>query len=237
MAQYNREQGNWVIYLERHGPDAAPPKWLKTWKGDGILVRTGNRRMARAVLDTGIPAVAFRWAIRAPGLPTIGPDNHAVAQMAATHLRDRGFRNFACLGFATGIYPELDERMSAFVQLLGTIGFACEVFQTEQHRGEEREQKRITRWIQSLPKPLGVMACNDACGLRVLNACSWAGVKVPNEVAVVGVSNDDCLCTLAHPPLSSIDLAPLPIGYDAAALLNRLMSGERMPRRRSSCRR
>ena len=126
VAQYNHEHANWVIYLQRHGPDAPPPKWLKTWKGDGILVRTGNRRMARAVLQTGLPAVAFRWAISTPGLPAIGPDNHAVAEMAATHLRERGFRDFACLGFSAGTYPELDERMSAFAHILGGWGFTCE---------------------------------------------------------------------------------------------------------------
>ena len=227
VAQYNREHGNWVIYLERHGPDAPPPKWLKTWKGDGILVRTGNRRMARAVLATGLPSVAFRWIINAPGLPSIGPDNHAVARMAAAHFRERGFRNFACCGFTEGLQPELDERVHAFVEETGAWEFRCEVFKVDHNRNETREQKRITQWIKSLPKPVGLMACNDTCGLRLLNACAWADIKVPDEVAVVGVSNDDCLCALCHPPLSSIDLAPRSIGYDAAALLDRMMNGAR----------
>jgi len=229
VAQYNHEHGNWIIHLQRHGPDAPPPKWLRTWKGDGILVRTANPRTARAVVATGLPAVAFRWAISTSGLPTIGPDNRAVAEMAATHLRERGFRSFACLGFSVGTYPELDERMSAFGDILNAQGFACEVFHAQQHRSEESQQTQITRWLKSLPKPLGLMACNDACGLWTLNACAWAEIKVPDEVAVVGVSNDDCLCTLAHPPLSSIDLAPRSIGYEAAASLDRLMSGETLP--------
>ncbi|MFZ5832788.1 MAG: XylR family transcriptional regulator, partial [Planctomycetota bacterium] len=212
VAQYNHEHGNWVIHLQRHGPDAPPPKWLKTWKGDGILVRTANPRMARAVVATGLPAVAFRWAIRTPGLPTIGPDNHAVAEMAAAHLRERGFRSFACLGFSAGTYPELDERMSAFGDTIKARGFACELFRAQQNRSEESQQKQIMRWLKSLPKPLGLMACNDACGLWTLNACAWAEINVPDEVAIVGVSNDDCLCALAHPPLSSIDLAPRSIG-------------------------
>lgn len=226
VAQYNREHGNWVIHLERHAPHAPPPKWLKTWKGDGILVRTSNRRMARAVIATGLPSVAFRWGIHAAGLPSIGPDNRGVAQLAAAHLRERGFRHFACCGLTEGPQPELDERVRAFVEEIGALEFRCQVFRVDPKRSAEREQKRITQWIKSLPKPVGLMACNDANGLHVLNACAWAEVKVPDEVAVVGVGNDDCLCTLCHPPLSSIDLAPRSIGYDAAALLDRIMQGE-----------
>ena len=85
------------------------------------------------------------------------------------------------------------------------------------------------KWIKSLPKPVGVMACNDERGLQVLDACRRAGVAVPDEVAVIGVDNDLPMCELAIPPLTSVDVNAEGIGYEAAALLERMMSGKKPP--------
>lgn len=226
VAQFNREHGHWIIRFESHRMDEPPPKWLKTWKGDGILVRVGNRRLAAAVLETGVPAVAFRWAVPTPGIPAIGTDHHAVAEMAAAHLRERGFRHFAACGPAPGVQAPLDERVNAFARVVGGLGFPCGVFQAKPGRTWEQEQAEIVRWLKSLPRPVGIMACNDERGLQVLNACYRAGIPVPEQVAVLGAGNDDCLCSLSHPPLSSMDLAPRRIGCDAAALLERMMDGK-----------
>jgi LacI family transcriptional regulator len=90
-------------------------------------------------------------------------------------------------------------------------------------------QDDLGRWLKSLPKPVGIMACNDIRGQQVMNACRRVEVLVPEEVAVIGVDNDELFCELSDPPLTSIALDTLRIGYEAAALLERIMSREKPP--------
>jgi LacI family transcriptional regulator len=89
----------------------------------------------------------------------------------------------------------------------------------------EQEQRILLAWLKSLPKPVGLMACNDICGREVLQACAAAGLRAPDDVAVVGVDNDELMCELSNPPLSSIALDVEKAGYEAARLLDSLMSG------------
>jgi LacI family transcriptional regulator len=159
-----------------------------------------------------------------PGLPSIGPDNQAVARLALEHLRERGFRQLGFCGLPRGVDPPMDDRADAFLESARQTGLPCSRFPAARRGSWEREHKLLIQWVRLLPKPAGVMTCNDTRGLQVLRACFQAGIAVPDQVAVVGAGNDDCLCSLAHPPLSSIDLAPELVGYEAAALLDRLMA-------------
>jgi LacI family transcriptional regulator len=229
VAQYNHEHTRWTIYFEPHAPNEPPPNWLKSWKGDGILARITNRRIAKAVLDLGVPVVELRRMIAVRGMPSIGPDNNLVAGLALAHLRARGFRHFGFCGLPLGLDPPMDIRANAFRRCVEEAGGTVSLFNAQRGVAWQQEQSRIAQWIQSLPKPAGVMACHDDRGLRVLRACASVGVAVPDQVAVIGAGNDDCLCDLSEPPLSTVDLAPQTIGYDAAALLDRLMDGQRSP--------
>lgn len=229
VARYTHEQARWTVYFEPHALDEPPPKWLKTWKGDGILARVGNRRTAKAVLAVGVPVVELRRMLTLPGIPAIGPDHQAVARLATGHLLERGFRHFGFCGLPRGVDPPLDDRADAVVRHLRGLGFQCSLFPADRGIPWEQEQKRLVRWIRSLPKPAGVMTCQDNRGLQVLRACALAGIAVPGQVAVIGAGNDDCLCNLSHPPLSSIDLAAETIGYEAAALLERMMGRSSAP--------
>jgi LacI family transcriptional regulator len=224
VAQYTHERGRWTVYFELHSLEDPPPKWLKNWKGDGILARLGNRRMARAVLDVGVPVVELRRILTLDGVPAIGPDHEAVARLAAEHLRERGFRQFGVCGLPRGVDPPLDHRVDAFAQNLKDAGLPCSTFRAQRGDSLAQEQRHMARWIRSLPKPVGVMTCNDTRGLQLLRVCVTIGVAVPDQVAVIGAGNDDCMCSLSHPPLSSVDLAPETIGYEAASLLDRMMA-------------
>jgi LacI family transcriptional regulator len=227
VAQYNRQFGFWSTYFEPHGLNDAPPKWLSSWKGDGILVRINDRRMARAILATGLPAIDLRGRVPRLGLPFIGVDNFQVARLAFEHLWDRGFRHFGFCGLAQGEYFPMDRRREFFQQRAEQADCPCWTFEPRDGGRRtaiwEEEQDQIAAWIVKLPRPLGVMACNDDRGHQVLDACRRAGVLVPDEVAVVSVDNDAILCNMAEPPLTSIDVNAEQIGYEAAALLDRLM--------------
>ena len=108
----------------------------------------------------------------------------------------------------------------------------CHVYEPHRHGRSltwEQEQDDVARWIDSLPKPIAILACNDIRGLQVLDACRRIALPVPERVAVLGVDNDVVLGELSDPPLSSIDQDLERIGYEAASLLDRLMSGESPP--------
>lgn len=233
VSRYHREHGPWSIYFEPHGLDDPPPPWLKDWRGDGILARVNDKRMADAILSTGIPAVDVRGALPDLTLPFIGVDNDAVVQLGFEHLQSCGLENFAFCGTPRGENPNQDRRCDHFVDLVQQAGFECHVslgLKIEKGRATwEQEQQQISKWVKSLPKPAGIMTCHDDRGQQTLDACRRAEINVPDEVAVISVDNDSYLCNLCSPPLSSIDVNSSRIGYEAAALLARLMNGDTPP--------
>ena len=204
------------------------PPGSGAWEGDGILARINDARMAEAVVRKRVPVVELRRALPRRDMPSIGPDDAAVAALAAGHLLACGLRQFGFVGLARGVHPAMDLRAEHFARSLAAEGLPCaRLHLGRQRHGDfwERQCALIVAWLRKLPRPLGIMACNDDLGLLVLDACRRAGVLVPDEVAVVGVGNDECLCNLARPMLSSVDLDPQRIGYEAAEMLDRLMAG------------
>ena len=233
IAKYNREHGNWSTYFRPHALNDSPPTWLRSWKGDGILVRIETPEMYEVVRRCGVPAVNLRGTLKGLPLPYVSMDNRQIASLALQHLRDRGMRNFAVCGRAGSPNVALIERCDHFRELLEQDGGVCFIFPPIATRRTamtwEQEQDELAAWIRSLPKPIGIFGCNDERGLQVLDACRRVGVAVPDEVAVIGVDNDPAICDLTIPPLSSIDPNAEAIGYEAAALLDRMMSGEAAP--------
>jgi LacI family transcriptional regulator len=161
--------------------------------------------------------------------PYVGLDHAKIAEVAAEHLLSKGMRHFGFYGSEPGIHAGLDERARAFQSTIAAANRTYGVLTVgggADERDWEHEQQRLAVWIQSLPKPVGIMASNDERGLQVLDACRRAGLHVPDEVAVIGVDNDELLCDLAVPPLTSIDVNGEQIGYQAAATLDKMMAGE-----------
>ncbi len=234
VAQYNLEHEGWSLYYAPRGLEDPPPAWVAGWEGDGVLARINDRRTAQAVTSLGVPVVDLRRAFDDLDHPTVGPDDEAVARLAFAHLLERGFRSFGFCAMPRRAHPPMDVRADCFERLAREQGHDCNVFRARRQRRSssvwEEEQNRIAHWIHALPKPAGVMASNDDYGLLLLDACRRAGVGVPDEVAVVGAGDDECLCHLAVPPLSSVDLNPERIGFEAAALLDRMMDGEPIAR-------
>jgi len=230
IAQYVRERGPWSIYCEPHGLEPSPPPWLKRWRGDGIIARLSNRRLTVAVVKTGVPAVDTLGVAPHPGIPIVHPDDWAIGRMAAGHLLDRGFRYFGYCG-VRAIWSH--RPCEGFREALAAAGRDCRVYELPlRHRSRESleaDQRRLARWIEQLPKPAGIMACSDARAQRVLEACHRAAARVPDEVAVIGVGNDETICEFCDPPLSSVIPGHRQVGYEAARLLDHLMRGGRVP--------
>lgn len=229
VARYQQEHGPWSVFFEPHGLDDPPPVWLKEWDGDGILARVNSEHMAEAILETGLPAVDIRGALPELSLPFIGVDNLPVAKLAYAHLRECGLQNFAFCGTPRGENPNQDLRCDYFVAQVEADGRKCSLWlgdnASRQLTTWEDTQQQIAEWLRSLTLPVGIMTCHDDRGLQVLDACRRANLKVPDEVAVIGVDNDPYLCNMSTPPLTSIDVNPSRIGYETARLLWKLMKG------------
>jgi LacI family transcriptional regulator len=213
--------------------NAEPPPWLAKWRGDGILVRAETPKMVRVIKNMGLPAIDLRCWRSAGKIPGFDTDDVSVVRLAVDHLRDRGYTRFGFCGFGGANYSErrLSE-MKRYVQSLGHSVAAYEspgpahatTFGAEQ--SGMLDEKGLARWLTSLDKPVGVLACNDIRAQQMLNACHDFQIHVPDEVAVVGVDNDDVICPLCSPPLTSVEPNTRRIGYEAASMLERMMRGE-----------
>jgi len=237
IAKFVREHHEWSVQSEEWKWTDAFPVWLRNWDGDGVIARVETPEMAAFVRRLGMPAVDVRGSVSGFGLPLIDTDDRKVANLAAEHLMCRGFRHYAFCGFVGANYS--DKRSHWFQEQLTLSGFSCQIFTPPmqlaegQTTGYERQgllfQEDLGRWLVSLPKPIGIMACNDIRGQQVLNLCRSLDLAVPEEVAIIGVDNDEILCELSDPPLSSVAPDTLRIGYDAAVLLDRMMAGGKPP--------
>jgi LacI family transcriptional regulator len=236
IVRYSRLHGPWSLYIAPGHLDQALPK-AKSWNGSGIIGRVRSPDVAKQIRATGLPFVAsslggFRSVRRGAKFGEIWGNSVAIGEMAATHLIERSLRHFAFCGFRDCAWSARREK--AFARYLSDRGFPCQAHRIElgnwMHwpnwiEDWEQEQRVLLAWLKSLPKPVGLMACNDICGREVLQACAAAGLRVPDHVAVVGVDNDELMCELSNPPLSSIAVDVDKAGYEAARLLDSLMSG------------
>jgi LacI family transcriptional regulator len=227
ISRYLAEHEHWSLFLELRALDSRVPRWLSSWQGDGIIARTASTAMAEAIAAAGLPGVELRASKIAHGLPFVGCDNRDLGRLVAEHFIDNGFAHFAVFDLDTERYFE--ERRDNFRAHLASLGHTCHDHHAP-HQGErpanwERHQADVSRWVASLPKPVGIFACTDQLAFWLLDACRRAGVAVPEEVAVVGAENDETLCTMSRPQLSSVAFDGPRVGYEAAALLDRLMAG------------
>jgi len=237
IARYAHAHGPWSFFVQERELHSGIPKWLQNWKGDGIIARIENRGMAAQLLKLDCPVVDVLGSFRFQGVPAFDTDAMAVAKMAADFFLKAGFKHFAFSGYQ-GI-PFSDRRAAAFSKYLAEngrnveempavprVGDASHIQAIEQH-GMMANQT-TARWLNARPHPLAVLACNDVRAQQILNACRKHNIRVPEEVAVMGVDNDDVLCNLCEPPLTSIEPNTDLLGYEAAAVLAQAMAGKKV---------
>lgn len=234
IAAYMRETGRWSIYVEED-PLQKLPK-LHKWDGDGIIANFDDHKIAAAVAGLAIPVVGIGggrgWYDPASGIPYFTTDNGAIGRLAAEHLLDCGLRQLAFYGNPPRRLARWsEEREDAFMRRAAEAGVPCAV-----HHGRHadahcwlRQLHELAAWLDALGKPVGLMACTDIRARQVLEACRMIGAHVPEEVAVIGVDNDEMICDLTAPPLTSIEQGSRQIGYQAAATLDRMMSRRAPP--------
>ena len=201
------------------------------------LLQVETPELANIIHALGVPVVDVRGSVENCGLPLIATENRTVVDLVTEHFMQRGFRHYAFCGFVGANYS--DQRSHLFQERLARAGFACAVYNPPETSRDAQVielekrgllfQDHLSNWLKSLPKPLGIFTCNVIRGNQVVNACRRANLAVPEEVAVVGVDNDEIFCELCDPPLTSVALNTLQIGYEATALLERIMDGGKRP--------
>lgn len=226
VVSYVREHRPWSFRFVEQGRGDAPPTWLADWDGDGIIARVENSRIAKAITDSGLPTVDVSAARLMPTAPWVETNDVKVSQFVFEHLYERGFRSFGFCGDARFNWSKW--RCGHFTETVRQAGFECAVYQPKEVARQDRvesQQADMGAWLRTLKKPVGIMACYDIRAQQLLDACQEQGVAVPDDAAVVGVDNDELLCDLCSPPLSSVLLNHQKAGYEAARWLDRMMSG------------
>jgi len=195
---------------------------LDRWDGDGIIARIESARDADLLAARGIPVVDVAGAWLRPGFRQVSNDDAATGRLAGRHLAGLGNRRFAFCGVSrVGWSRARREAFRGALAVARLSVFEQSLFWWEKlHRSEP-----LDRWLAGLEHPATVFACNDTVGLKTAAACRRLGLAVPADVAILGVDNEDILCELSVPPLSSIALDLERIGWEAAEALAAIMDG------------
>lgn len=232
IIQYTRLYTPWHLYhlpgdMSQTLPDMA------RWGGNGIIARIPNAKIEKEILETGLPTVGITLSDkqRAPGGPCshfceVRADSHAAGKMAAEYFLEKKFRNFAFVG-----EPQKEnwseQRKEGFCFRLTEEGIHCHCYTTTTSQlNWGKEVDRLGKWLKSLPKPIALLAALDIRGRQVISACGEFGIRVPDEIAVLGIDNDELICGTSQPPMSSIQLDARQGGFRAAEMLGAMMTGK-----------
>jgi LacI family transcriptional regulator len=190
---------------------------------------------AGMVTEIGVPVVDVVGVLRDERVPLVHTDDQAVGRLGAEHLIERGFRHFGFGEYAGWFWSA--HRREGFQTALRAKGYDCDLHVMPLPgpgmggpETWEQRQAALAEWLAALPKPVGIMATNDPMGRQILEACQRLQINVPEEIAVVGADDDEPICRIAWPPLSSVIINDHQRGYEAAALLDRMMRGEPAPK-------
>ena len=227
IMRYAATHGGWILAVSPKSL-VIPLSSLRHWSGDGIIARINTAAEARLVTELRIPTVNISGALEHAGVPRVTVDNHAVGRLAAEHLVERGFRHFGYYGVRNLWYSRV--RGEGFHERIELAGGVCSDLLASNTLGKTvnwtEVDQSLRKWLQSLNSPVAVFACSDYRARMILDACGRIGLNVPDDVAVLGINNDVFACELCDPPMSSVSAQLELVGYETAALLDRLMAGK-----------
>jgi LacI family transcriptional regulator len=238
ITEYKHKKGDWRLIV---WPDNSRESlsFLKERGCKGAFVSTQTTKQAKELLQIGIPVIAISTLQNMFNLPFISANSEQVAQLACEYFLKRKFKNFAFFGLTQARWSR--ERMEYFTENLSRMGYKAHVFMKEQipitkdfvsfaklwvNTTPAKRQEELVEWLKQLPKPTAILASCDILACHLSNAVKEAELVIPNEIAILGVDNDQTICNICDPPLSSIALNLKKAGYNAAKLLDRIISGQ-----------
>lgn len=232
ISNYAIEKGGWNLYLEprgRYEELELPPGW----RGDGIIARVTTPAMAEQVIDWKLPAVDVSWFNFGEGaIARCTANTTQAGEAAAKHLLERGFRHFA---YVAALHRPVshDLLMDSYQATIKAAGYQCSCYSNEEQVDHPKDwiasRRHLGEWLKELPKPCGLLAWNAIRGRQVVEACRNVDVNIPEQIAVIGGEEDELTCSISNPSLSTVDLNPLMVGYEAARLLDQMIQGVKVP--------
>ncbi|MBN1589056.1 MAG: DNA-binding transcriptional regulator [Pirellulales bacterium] len=237
VTDYAREHGAWTFTvspaLGGSFPEtmAMPIRSLRDWPGDGVIGVITTKEEIKESKRLGIPVVNLAGTLRDCELPRVMVDHYAIGQLAADHLLECGLRRFVYLGLKGVWYS--DQRRDGFARQIEEAGGELQIYETDRRTNPDASWQsgldEISHCLDGIVPPVGIMAVHDSRARLLVGECLRLGLAVPNDVAIIGVDNDDVVCEFCQPPLSSVSRSGYRVGYEAATLLDRLMAGEPPP--------
>ena len=235
IVDYSRRKEQWIV--RRMPPEYKAKIGIqgllrvsKEWDVDAILGQFEPTDDLSTLTENGIVVIAQDFKQRFATVPNVTGDYIGTGQMAARFFIDRGFKNFGFFGFNDVCWS--DERCDGFRREVEAAGFGDSFYS---YRMQEidmvwyYQRNRLREWLQMIPKPIAIMACDDNQGENLIEACHSVGIKIPSEVSVIGVDNDETLCSLGSTTLSSIQVDIEEGGRQVAALVERLVADRTAP--------
>lgn len=220
VIQYARRHAWRVMLVRRSGAEAA--REVVKLQPDGILAYLADPEFIEVASRLSVPLVDTAHGHEAsPFYTTL--DNEAVGRLAVEHFAGLGLKDYGYCG-VRGRFASTC-RQAGYGEYLARRGERLHAYSQSVAEGELRMEP-LMRWLDRLPKPIGILAFEDKLGERVLTACRWAGLSVPDQIAVLGVGNDELMCEVSWPTLSSIHIPTQLFGLEAAAMLDRAMNGQ-----------
>ena len=233
IAQYSKDHGPWTFcrmpnaYSEKLGRKGIL-KWAQEWEANGIIGRFHDDDDVKLFTDANIPVIAQDFKERLHTVPNLTSSYIDTGARGADYFLKKGFTNFAFYGFKDIVWSR--ERAMGFEQQIGQAGYSVHHFEPKDAKSQDLwyyKPSELTNWLKSIPKPLALMACDDNQGYHVTEAARHAGLRIPDEVSILGVDNDEMICELSDPPLSSIELDTRKGGYEAARLMDQMIHSKK----------
>ena len=233
IADYALHRPDWVLDVVAPGPGVIETIDGSDW--DGVITHMNTLDTYRTVREWGIPTVNTSQDLPLADMPDIAHtavDNELIGHWVAQYYLERGLSQFAFLGWAGHINSQ--QRRRGFCDHLAERAISPALLELEAPpifgpvERSDNDQILID-WLKTLPASCGLFACNDAFAFRANRLCGEAGIRIPEALCIVGVYNDQLICQLGRPPLSSVELFGRREGWDAARLLDTWLQSGRLP--------
>ena len=221
LVKYSQEKGPWIFYrlpfyfLEMHGIEGVL-EWTRKWKPDAIIGKLETNTIDFQK-ELNVPVVLLNYHWRSTRYSNLTGDYHNEGRIAAQFFKEKLFTEYAFFGFKDVVWSE--ERMEGFEREVRSFGGNFHSFMSLTVSDEMRSE--LARWLKQLPKPIALFCCDDERALFVSETCQMSGISIPSEISLLGVDNDELMCSISDPPISSIPLQVEEAGYAMAKLIER----------------
>jgi LacI family transcriptional regulator len=233
VIKYSKEQGSWAfqrmpLYYRMVYGEIGVLEWAKKWKADAIIALLKDVNV-ELLNDLHIPIIVQNYRDRNPHVSNLTGNYFGTGVMAARFFMNKGYKQFAYYGFKGAIWSR--ERVEGYRDEIEKHNCSLYTFEDRPLDKEEwsYNNTELAQWLEKLPKPIALFACDDMFALRISETCNICNIKIPDEIAILGVDNDEWLCNISDPPLSSIKVDAINGGYQAGKLLHQLINREISP--------